>query len=135
MRGHAAAAPPRGRGECSGDRGPLPPGPGDLSLVDIMLTSDWLQTLDTLEAVCGGHLLDIQGDSTASDGLQLRLLRLAAHRDFDPRTFSHDIAAIFTQAETSETLAPACLPTPGEVTRAQYLHTIYLYLSSYLQHI
>ena len=94
-----------------------------------MLTSDWLQTLDTLEAVCGGHLLDIQGDSTASDGLQLRLLRLAAHRDFDSRTFSHDIAAIFTQAETSETLAPACLPTPGEVTPAQYLHTIYLYLS------
>ena len=105
------------------------------SLVDILLTSDWLQTLDTLEAVCGGHLLDIQGDSTASDGLQLRLLRLAAHRDFDSRTFSHDIAAIFTQAETSETLAPACLPTPGEVTPAQYLHTIYLYLSSYLQHI
>ena len=94
-------------------------------MVDILLTSDWLQTLDTLEAVCGGHLLDIQGDSTASDGLQLRLLRLAAHRDFDSRTFSHDIAAIFTQAETSETLAPACLPTPGEVTRAQYLHNIY----------
>ena len=102
----------------------------------IMLTSDWLQTLDTLEAVCGGHLLDIQGDSTASDGLQLRLLRLAAHRDFDSRTFSHDIAAIFTQAETSETLAPACLPTPGEVTPAQstqYLPvSVLTTLSSYL---
>ena len=71
--------------------------------------------------MCGGHLLDIKEDSTVSDGLPLRLLRLAAHRDFDSRTFSHDIAAIFAQAETSEALAPACLPTPGEVT----LHNIY----------
>ena len=64
-----------------------------------------------MEIVCGGHQLT--KNKTFQDGVKLKILKTVMHEDYNWRSYKNDIALMFVEEISLETVSSICLPTEG----------------------